>query len=96
MIVFLSILMIADKIETINDNHIMLRLSFGWCLLILYLILITFVTAIFLFYCGKLIINLSFIRNKIYPLKLATNKKAKEQYLTKKKISQESVIKLKS
>ena len=45
----------------------MFRLSIGWCLLVLYLILIIYVTSIFIFYCGKLVINLRFIRNKIYP-----------------------------
>ena len=77
MLIFLSILMIADKIETIHDNHVMLRLSIGWCLLILYLILITYVTSIFILNSGKLIINLSFIKKKIYPDTFSTNKKAK-------------------
>ena len=59
--------MIADKIETTNNNNVTFRLSIGWCLLFLYLLLIIYVTLIFLFYCGKLILNLYFIKNKIYP-----------------------------
>ena len=57
----------------------MFRLSIGWCLLMLYLILIIYVTSIFIFYCGKLVINLHFIRNKNLSIKFVKKFKVKKR-----------------